>query len=614
MIRHTDPYSVSQIFSNDKGIYYIVPKYQREYTWGKKEWGLLFDDVVTNDNGYFLGSIICVDISKTAMGDTVLEVIDGQQRITSLSILLAALCKRLSMHKDQLDDYQKNDLFNLKKELVLRKNNKPAARVMPQIQNNNQDDYLSLLCDIGLLSNIERKAYAGRRRIYRAFYHFEYLIENYLKELKNETGDEFDEITELFRLLEKFNSAVIVNIEVETHKDAYMLFESLNNRGVPLSAIDLIKNLLISTSDIDGKSDDCYEQWKRILKYLGEDYSNQERFFRYYYDAYRDELNAGYPVSGRQKYYLGYVATRSNLLEIYEVLIKKDYQTFLDNIQKKAETYSVIINNNPDDSKYHSLYEQLRDELLDLERIQGSPSYILLLYLMSEKETLELTTEHFKDLIRYLTSFFVRRNLTDFPNTRNLARIFMDVISLSKGKTGTDVVFAAKEFLRANSSPDTEFESKLRGSIYSDNPDATRFLLCYYENKFKTNEIYTDLWTRDSSNKYKWTIEHVFPEGENIPEPWVEMIAGGDRMKAQRYLQQYVHVLGNLTITGYNQNLSNMSFDRKKDRKNSSGLYIGYRNGLRLNEDIVNKSQWKIDDIEERTNKLVQFFKAEFVL
>ena len=121
-----------------------------------------------------------------------------------------------------------------------------------------------------------------------------------------------------------------------------MLFESLNNRGVPLSAIDLLKNLLISTSDRDGKSDECYEQWKSILNYLGDDYASQERFFRYYYDAYREELNAGYPVSGKQKYYLGYVATRSNLLDIYENLIKKDYQGFLDEIQKKARTYAVI--------------------------------------------------------------------------------------------------------------------------------------------------------------------------------------------------------------------------------------------------------------------------------
>ena len=610
MIRHTDPYSVSQIFSNDVNMYYTIPKYQREYTWGKREWGLLFDDVITNDNGYFLGSIISVNISESAYGDTTLEVIDGQQRITSLSILLATLCKRIDDHKVELDEYALNDLFNLKKELVLRKGSKYFARVSPQIQNYNQDDYLALLCELGLLQNCTKKPYAGRRRIYRAHYHFDYLLTQYLEELKAEKGDEYNEIEELFNVVNKFNSAVIVNIEVETHKDAYMLFESLNNRGVPLSAIDLIKNLLISTSDRDGKSDECYEQWKTILNYLGDDYANQERFFRYYYDAYREELNKGYPVSGRQKYYLGYVATRSNLLDIYENLIKKDYQSFLDEIQKQAKVYSLLINNNPDDP----VYKNLKDFLLSLERIQGSPSYILLLYLMSEKDKLGLNEEHFKELIQYLTSFFVRRNITDFPNTRNLARIFMDVIDLAKQKKGAEIVETAKVYLKDNSSPDEEFERKLRGNVYTDNPDAARFLLCYYEDKFKTNEIYTDLWTRDSSNKYKWTIEHIFPEGDNIPQVWVDMIAGGDRPTAQQYLQQYAHTLGNLTITGYNQNLSNMSFDRKKNRTNNAGLFIGYRNGLRLNEDIVCKDSWTVEDITTRTEKLVGFFKKEFTL
>lgn len=610
MIKHTDPYSVSQIFSNDKNIYYTIPKYQREYTWGSREWEMLFNDVVTNENGYFLGSIICVNISESSLGDTTLEVIDGQQRLTSLSILLATLCKKIDEHKDGLDDYRRNDFFNLKKELVLRKDGKFAARLTPQIQNCNRDDFLSLLCDVELLQNFERKPYALRRKIYRAHSYFDKAISQYLEERRTENASEYNESEELFGLVYKINSAIIVSIEVETHKDAYMLFESLNNRGVPLSAIDLLKNLLISTSDKDGQSDNCYEQWKTILNYLGDDYASQERFFRYYYDAYREELNAGYPVSGKQKYYLGYVATRSNLLDIYENLIKKDYQGFLNEIQKKAKIYSIIINRNQEDP----VYLDIKESLLNLERIQGAPAYILLLYLLSEKEHLNLFTNSFKELIDYLICFFVRRNITDYPNTRNLAKIFMDAIDIAKKNKGEDIVTNVRSFLKASSSADEDFERRLRGNVYTDNPDATRFLLCYYENTFKTNEIYTDLWTRDSSNKYKWTIEHIFPEGDNIPLEWINMIAGGDKSLAEEYLAKYVHTLGNLTITGYNPNLSNLPFQRKKDRKNSSGLYIGYRNGLRLNADVVNKDKWTVVDITSRTDMLVEFFMKAFAL
>lgn len=609
MIRHTDPYKVSQIFSNEKSILYKIPKYQREYTWGQKEWGFLFNDIIENDYGYFLGSIICVDNSNNAMNDAILEVIDGQQRITSLSILLISLYEKLDKYKSQFDEDQLTDLNNIKRELVVRRDGENVARLTPQIQNNNRDDYFSLLCEKGLLVDHERKNNAGNRRIYRAHYYFSNLIDKYVIEIKEQNPDK-STIDILFELVKKFNSAVLVSIEVETHKDAYMLFESLNNRGVPLSAIDLIKNLLISISDSDGKSEECYSKWKKILNYLGDDYSVQERFFRQFYNTYRDELNESYKTEGKTKYALGYLATKTTLLDIYEKLIKDDYAKFLDRIEKEARIYSILINNCSEED----CIEELSNPLFNLDKIQGAPSYILLLYLMSNRDKLEINNSIMIEIINYLTKFFVRRNITDYPNTRNLTKIFMDLVVLVSNKKNMEVYSIIVEYLKNNSSSDSIFEEKLRGQIYLDNPDATRFLLCYYEDKFKTNEIYTDLWCRDKSNKYIWTIEHIFPEGENIPEYWVNMIAGGNKQLAIEYLNNYAHTLGNLTITGYNQNLSNLSFEKKMNRINKDGNNIGYKNGLKLNSDIAIKNEWHIDDIKERTNKLVCFFLSEFSL
>lgn len=456
---------------------------------------------------------------------------------------------------------------------------------------------------------MKKKNNAGNRRIYRAYYYFSNLIDKYIEEVQKDDSD-LNEIDILFELVNKFNSAILVSIQVETHKDAYMLFESLNNRGVPLSAIDLIKNLLISVSDDDGKSDECYSKWKKILSYLGEDYSVQERFFRQFYNAYRDELNEPYKAEGKVKYALGYLATKSTILDIYEKLIKTDYEKFLNRVEKEARNYSILINNASEDD----VIEELAQPLFNLDKIQGAPAYILLLYLMSKKEELNLNNEIIANIINYLTKFFVRRNITDYPNTRNLTKIFMDLVALIKDKQGTEIYDLIINNLKANSSSDEIFEAKLKGSIYLENPDATRFLLCYYEDKFKTNEIYTNLWSRDNSNKYIWTIEHIFPEGENIPVEWVNMIANGDKNLAIEYLNNYVHILGNLTITGYNQNLSNLSFEKKKNRVNKDGNYIGYKNGLKLNDDVVSKDAWHIEDIKERTNRLVDFFMKEFEL
>lgn len=608
MIRHTDSYKVSQIFSHEKNIFYNIPKYQREYTWGQKELGLLFNDIIENDYGYFLGSIICVDNSTNAMGDAILEVIDGQQRITSLSILLASLYEKLNKHRSELDEDQVTDLNNIKRELVVRNDNGNTARLTPQIQNNNKEDYFSLLCDIGLLVDCPKIKNAGNRRIYKAHKYYVDLIEQYIAETIIDDQSK-SEIMSLFELVKRFNSAVVVSIEVETRTDAYMLFESLNNRGIPLSAIDLIKNLIISESDKDGKSEECYSKWKKIINYLGDDYRVQERFFRQFYNAYRDELNEPYKIDGKTKYELGPLATKTTVVEIYERLIKSDYEKFLSRIEFEAKNYSILINNASDDDV---IYE-LKDSLLDLDRIQGAPSYMLLLYLLSNKEKLMLNNKELNNIIIFLTKFFVRRNITDYPNTRNLTKIFMDLIAKIYDQTGNEIYTIIIDYLKKNSSSDEIFEEKLKGDVYLDNPDATRFLLCYYENKYKTNEIHTDLWSKDTSNKYVWTIEHIFPEGDNIPKEWIDMIADGNKELAVEYLNNYTHKLGNLTITGYNQNLSNLSFEKKMNRT-KEGKYIGYKNGLKLNDNVVNKTTWHIDDIKARTDRLVKFLKNEFSL
>lgn len=133
-------------------------------------------------------------------------------------------------------------------------------------------------------------------------------------------------------------------------------------------------------------------------------------------------------------------------------------------------------------------------------------------------------------------------------------------------------------------------------------------MLCAIAQKAMTTETWTDLWEQNDyggKKVFKWTIEHIFPEGKNIPSKWVDMIAGGDRNLANEYLEQYVHKIGNLTITGYNSTLSNLSFLEKRDRLNAQKLYVGYRNGLEINKELAEKDSWTIQDIIERTDKLV---------
>ena len=607
MIKGCKPYDLKVILGHDKKAFYDVPKYQREYTWNKPQWEALFNDLVGNSQGYFLGTIICVNNSKSTFEETRLSLIDGQQRLTSLSLLLLATYKELENYKDSFKETELDKFRDLKKEIVvLNDNEEPVSRVVLQIQQNNQADYYYLLFATGLFDNFPQVKFWKKRKIYRAYKFFQEQLLNYLTEEKQDDPS-LEDKTVLFNFLKKINGAIMVYIEVDTNQDAYMLFESLNNRGVPLSAIDLIKNLIISKSDESNETDKAYRQWEKIIDYLGGEYGSQERFFRQFFNAYRDELNSRYDKEGK-KYGIGYLATKSTLLDIYEKLIKADYRYLLSRLEEEAKYYSIITNKPSDDDVIDGLVEPL----LNLERIGGAPSYLLLLYLFSKKKNLAINIREIKKTVNQLIKFFVRRNLTDFPNTRNLNKIFMEIISAIKDLSGEYVVKKIFEILKEQSSPDDFFEQKISGPLYLINPDTTRFLLCYYEEKYSTKEIHTDLWEKEN-NKYIWTIEHIFPEGEKIPKVWVDMIADGDSEKAKQYLADYTHVIGNLTITGYNSNLSNMAFDKKRDRKRGDS-YIGYKNGLKLNEDLCNEDVWTVKKIKARTKKLITIMLKDYKL
>ncbi len=583
MIKSVYNYPVSTLLDIESGVVYAIPRYQREYTWSRVQWDALLDDLLDNELHYFLGSIICINQSQDALAVQELELVDGQQRMTTVSILLAAIYDIFSKQPNLVMD-QQMELYNLRHKLILKKMpNQP--RLIPQVQNNNQQDYFSVLGQIGVLQDIETVANAGNRRVFKAFRHFLSRINLYL-----EHSD--DPITKLQGLLEKVNTATLVKIEVASTSDAYTLFESLNNRGVPLTAIDLIKNKLLAVLEAQDKGsiDKQYNRWKKVIDALGDDYAVQERFFRQYYNAFKPSLKQIVSVP---------VATKSNLIKIYEKLIARDAEAFLQTMIRMSEHYAQIVSYRavPDQSKLSSL-------LLSLDRIQGTPAYLLLMVLFECKTDLKLQEVHLEQTVEFLISYFVRRNATDLPPTRDLTRIFMDVVESIMMLEGDEVVRHIQTRLKTESASDEQFEKSLKGPIYEDNKAVCRFVLCALEESRMTRETQVNLWAL-KGKQYVWTIEHIFPQGDNIPTSWVKMIANGDAELAEEYRQSYVHCLGNLTISGYNSTLGNKSFEDKKNRMDSQGRKVGYNNGLYLNESLITQDSWSVQQIEVRTNRLV---------
>lgn len=593
MIKSVNNYPVSQLFDIEAGVVYAIPRYQREYTWGKNQWENLFDDVLENDPGYFLGSIICINQSTDALSVQKLELVDGQQRLTTLSLLFASVYHALKSHETDLDDEQRVELINLKRKLVLKKGD-DQIRLIPQIQNNNNPDYRAVLAEIGVISECDVPAYAGNRKIFRAYRYFQDRIDEMATGRSNRLGT-------IMEFLDKVSHACLVKIEVASHADAYTLFESLNNRGMPLTAIDLIKNKLLARLESiePGKVDHYFGHWNRLLGYLGDDYAIQERFFRQYYNAFKDQLKAVHQVP---------VATRSNLIQIYEKLINHDAKDCLQKISAAGRLYSLILSRNQEDA-----LNGLEKPLKDLERIQGAPSYLLMLYLLVRKDELEITNAHLTSIVELLVRFFVRRNLTDTPPTRDLTRQFMTVIDKISGLRADAIPQSIEQQLVAVSATDEAFKRKLEGPIYEENSGVTRFILCALAEQAMTKESWVDLW-RFENKQFVWTIEHIFPQGENIPQSWITMIADGDEIKAKEIQQTHVHKLGNLTISGFNSALGNKSFEAKRDRVDRQGRAVGYKNGLKLNEDLAAAAGWSVGQIDLRTEELVRQVMSIFKL
>lgn len=598
MINSAAARTISELFNPEKDVTYFIPKYQREYVWGKNNWELLFDDIISNDNNHFLGSIICINTKTDAVDNDRLELIDGQQRMTTLSILFIAIYEHLSSFKSEIEDEEElsefnSELLNLKYKLIL-KSDKKSLRLIPSVSGKNKDDFQHLFAYESKLleGKFSKSANAGLRRIVKAFRYFQFR----LNELQKINDVDFVQVFNrkvTLELLKKLNSAVLVKIEVVSHSDAFTLFETLNNRGVPLSAIDLIKNSFLNESEKREKNsiDEKFENWNRLVTNLTEDYNVQERFLRHFYHAFKNE--SAIEVKGKTR------ATSSNLISIYETLIKADPNYLFNRLFNSSVIYNMLVVYDNEENS-----ELVSKKLKDLQNIGGVSSYALLLYVF-EKYTLNDVQK--VSLIEFLVKFFLRRNITDSPPTRDLDSIFIEIIKKLHISEHFDFDVIKTSILNHNAyASDDLVIQKLNGKVYEENVGSTRFILCKIEELNNTSkETITDLWARDNKKNFIWTIEHILPQGNNIPPDWINMIGNGNAEEAKKVQETYVHTLGNLTLTGYNSQLSNFSYSKKRDRANNEKVYIGYKNGMFLNTELKDKDEWTVTDIEKRGEFLV---------
>jgi len=241
-------------------------------------------------------------------------------------------------------------------------------------------------------------------------------------------------------------------------------------------------------------------------------------------------------------------------------------------------------------------------------------------------------------LVQRFPNYFIRRNITDQPGTNRLDSIFSGLIDVCQKEVKAKrpisanlVIGLFKKHKTDKPADDNTFRDNLQDELWWYNDGMARYVLCRLDESFRSREYVTDLWKRDEKGRYIWTVEHVLPQTENLRKEWIAMIAGGDAAKARDLQEEWVHCLGNLTLSGYNSKLSDKPFAIKQASHEvtiaGDQLNIGYKNGLELNKlkfkstkstkakeiSLATAKAWTIDEIKARNdaivNRLMKLFK-----
>lgn len=538
---------------------FIVPIFQRNYSWQKSQYEQLWFDILRaskfkEKQNHFIGSIVYIDMGTPAGRPQQLLLIDGQQRLTTISILLCAI-----------KDYVQK--FNLETKLI------NLAKIKNQFLYNSDEideDRYKLLLNvqdketyIKLIDNTIFTVNKPATNIIKCYEFFYERIEDFIKQ--------HGQIDEIYAGIFKLS---LVSISLDKDSDnPQMIFESMNSTGKDLSQTDLLRNYLLMDLTPEKQTRLYKTYWKPMEELFGEDiYKNDVNKFDYFI---RDFLTL--------KSDTGHICKINNVYENFK-------RYYLDNNCEKF----VVLKDLFTYAKYYACIDLLQekdDELKlywqEFKKLDSHVVYPFLLKLYDDYSCQILIKEDFKKILQVVISYLWRRAICEIP-TNSLSKTFATLYqAVDKDDYVNSVIkaFVFKSSYKRFPS-DYEVREKLQTKdIYHFR--LRKYLLEALENYYHKEPI--DL------NTANYTIEHIMPQNIEHNLSWQQML-GEDWQEVHSL---YLHTLGNLTITGYNAEMSNKSFGEKVNGE--SGFKHSH---LKLNESIAQSDVWNKKAIQRRTNIL----------
>ncbi|GAA8760774.1 hypothetical protein VN1163_13460 [Helicobacter pylori] len=530
----------------------VIPIYQRVYSWEKEQCKELWDDIIKiggddKMDGHFIGSILYVEYLYEQDGithsDNALLIIDGQQRLTTITLLLTALRDHLS------DEVKRKDI----EDHYLINSDKDGDKKFRLILSESDKDTL-----LSLIDKDRRKPSELSLKIVENFKLFEEWIR------KNT-----DKLETIFKGLEKL---MIVWIALKKEKDdPQLIFESMNSKGMELAQTDLIRNYIVMETEIE-KQEGFYNQYWRAME---ENFKQSEK------QSKREDL-----FNKFVRHYLT-IKTREvpNINKVYVTL--KDYrqkegigiEDLLKDLQKYCGYFCQIALKKEDDKDLNKALGFLVDLEMDV-------IYPLLLELYSDYSNGVLSKDDFRHSIALIESYLFRRAVCGL-GTNSLNKVFPSFTKhIQKDEYFESLKAHFGSLTKEQRFPnDDEFRNSfITRDFYKKFKKKTKCFLERLENFGNTKE---------SVNTKGLTTEHIMPQ--TLTKEWERDL--GENF--QEIHDKYLHTIGNLTLTGYNQEYSNKSFQEKR------GMEKGFKQSrLMLNESLKNLESFGEEEIKKRANDL----------
>lgn len=548
--------TLNTIIGNGKS--YKVPIYQRDYSWSKDDWEDLWNDIleIPNDKTHYLGYLVLQPESES---NEAFWIIDGQQRLTTLSILCLAVTALLKKWSDEGIDTEDNKIrFDKITERYLGNFSLSKLSIDPKLtlNRNNDDYYKSWLLKLRQPTALS-KLKPSQKLLQKAFNYYFDQLQNHFKE--NKSGADLSEF------LEKIvgTGIIFTQIIVTNDLDAFKVFETLNARGVKLSTADLLKNYLFKLSHNLGELDlnEAERQWQNITDTIRA--NDLTTYVRHFWNS-RNKLE-------RQPTLFKAIKREINSPE-------KAFQ-FLNDLEESSTYYTAF--NNPNDDLWEKKEERHHLKVLDL--LNATTCYPLMIAALNNLERNE-----FKVVLRELANITFRYNISDL-NPNEAERVFSKVandIADKKISTAREVSLALKSIYVSDDNFEQAFSTVAINTRRK--KDLAKYILVKIENQL-TNQDYQP----EEANS---TIEHILPE--NPGSVWEE----GFAVDIQ---EDYIYRLGNYTLleASVNNKLDNNTpFAEKLEKyKNST---------FKLSNEYCNYEKFTPKEIALRQDKMAKIAKG----